>query len=44
MENIIIIGILIIAVVIGVIYTVKHFRGESSCCGGGSSMKAKKRN
>ena len=28
MENIIIIGILIIAVVIGVIYTVKHFRGE----------------
>lgn len=43
MENIIIIGILIIAVVIGVIYTVKHFKGESSCCGGGSSVKAKKK-
>lgn len=36
MENIIIIGILVIAVVIGVIYTVKHFKGESSCCGGDS--------
>lgn len=43
MENIIIIGILVIAVMIGVIYTVKHFRGESSCCGGGSSVKAKKK-
>lgn len=43
MENIIIIGILIIAVVIGVIYTVKHFKGESSCCGGGSSVKEKKK-
>lgn len=43
MENIIIIGILIIAVVIGVIYTVKHFKGESSCCGGGSSVKVKKK-
>ena len=43
MENIIIIGILLVAVVIGVIYTVKHFKGESSCCGGGSSVKVKKK-
>lgn len=43
MENIIIIGILIAAIIIGVIYTVKHFKGESSCCGGGSSVKAKKK-
>lgn len=43
MENIIIIGILVVAVIIGVIYTVKHFKGESSCCGGGSSVKVKKK-
>lgn len=43
MENIIIVGILLVAVVIGVIYTVKHFKGESSCCGGGSSVKEKKK-
>lgn len=43
MENIIIIGILVAAIIIGVIYTVKHFKGESSCCGSGSSVKAKKK-
>lgn len=43
MENIVIIGVLVIVVIIGVIYTVKHFKGESSCCGGGSSVKVKKK-
>lgn len=43
MEDMIIVGIIVIALVIGVIYTVKHFKGESSCCGGGSSAKVKKK-
>lgn len=43
MENIIIIAIIAVVAVVGVIYTVKHFKGESSCCGGGSSVKAKKK-
>ena len=36
MENIIIIGIIAVLVVIGIRSTLKHFKGESSCCGGGS--------
>ena len=43
MEDMIIIGILVIALVIGVIYTIKHFKGESSCCGGGSAVKVKRK-
>lgn len=43
MENIIIIGILVVLLVIGIRSTVKHFKGESSCCGGGSSVKPKKK-
>ncbi len=43
MENYIIIGIISIIVIIGVIYTVKHFKGEGGCCGGGSyKPKSKK--
>jgi len=43
MENCIIIGIVAVIVVIGVLYTVKHFRGESGCCGGvGYKPKRKK--
>lgn len=42
MENFIIIGIIAAVVAIGVIYTVKHFRGEGGCCGGGS-LKLKKK-
>ena len=36
MENIIIIGILAVVVVIGIVNTVKHFKGQGGCCGGGS--------
>lgn len=43
MENIIIIGIIIIAVAVGVYSTVKHFKGEGGCCGGGSYKPKKKK-
>lgn len=35
METFIIIGVLAVIVVIGIIYTVRHFRGKGGCCGGG---------
>lgn len=35
MGNVIIIGILVIIVVIAVVNSVRHFKGESGCCGGG---------
>ncbi|MBO5373421.1 MAG: heavy-metal-associated domain-containing protein [Lachnospiraceae bacterium] len=34
MDNIIIIGILVVLVVVGIRYTMKHFKGEGGCCGG----------
>ncbi len=43
MENYIIIAVIAIIVVIAVISSVKHFKGEGSCCGGGSSYKPKKK-
>lgn len=42
MKNYIIIGIIAVIVVVGVYYTVKHFKGEGGCCGGGS-LKLKKK-
>ena len=36
MENIIIIAILAILLLVGIRATIKHFKHESSCCGGGS--------
>lgn len=43
MENLIIIGIIVLAVVIGIVNTVKHFKGEGGCCGGGSYKPRKKK-
>ena len=43
MENIIIIGVLAVVVVIGVVNTMKHFRGQGGCCGGGGSYKPRKK-
>lgn len=43
MENIIIIGILAVVVVIGIVNTVKHFKGQGGCCGGGGSYKPRKK-
>lgn len=37
MENIIIIGVIVILVLIGIRSGIKHFKGEGGCCGGGSS-------
>lgn len=43
MENVIIIGIIIIAVAAGVYSTLKHFKGEGGCCGGGGYKPKKKK-
>ena len=42
MENYIIIGVIALIVAVGVFYTVKHFKGEGGCCGGGT-LKLKKK-
>ena len=41
MENIIIVGILVIVVAIGLRSAIKHFKGEGGCCGGGSKPAPK---
>ena len=33
--NYVIIAILVVMIAIGIVYTKKHFSGESGCCGGG---------
>ena len=43
MSNVIIVIILLIAVVFGMKETVKHFKGEGACCGGGNSKPKKKK-
>ena len=43
MEDYIIFGIIAVILVIGVIYTVRHFKGEGGCCGGGSYQPKKKK-
>ena len=35
MGNVIIIGILVIAAALGIRNSIKHFKGEGGCCGGG---------
>lgn len=39
----IIIGILLILIIIGICSGRKHFKGEGGCCGGGSSVKVKRK-
>ncbi len=43
MENIIIGIILLVVVILGIRESIKHFRGEGGCCGGGSSKPQKKK-
>ena len=43
MENFIIIAILVLAVGFGVVSTIKHFKGQGGCCGGGSYKPKKKK-
>ena len=43
MDTFIIIGIILLIAAIAVTYTVKHFKGEGGCCGGGSFKPKKKK-
>lgn len=43
MTDYVIVGILIILIVIGIRSSVKHFKGEGGCCGGGSAVKVKRK-
>lgn len=43
MENFIIALILAVLIIIGLNATKKHFKGEGGCCGGGSSVKPRKK-
>lgn len=43
MVNYMIIGILAVAVIIGIRSTIKHFKGEGGCCGSGSYKPKKKK-
>ena len=43
MENYIIIGIIAVIVVVAVISSIKHFKGEGGCCGGGSYKPKRKK-
>ena len=42
-ENIIILVIILMAVAFGIRESVKHFKGEGGCCGGGSAVQPKKK-
>ena len=41
-EDLIIIALILLAVIVGAIWTVKHFKAESGCCGSGA-YKAKRK-
>ena len=43
MQDLIILGILVVAIIIGVFYTVSHFKGKGGCCGGGNTYISKKK-
>ena len=43
MQDLIIIGILVALFIVGVIYTINHFKGKSGCCGGGNTYISKKK-
>lgn len=43
MADKIIIAVIIVLVLVGIRSGVKHFKGEGGCCGGGSSVKVKRK-
>ena len=43
METYIFIGILAVIVVLAIVSSIKHFKGEGGCCGGGSYKPKKKK-
>lgn len=42
MQDIVIVIILAVLLAVGVVYTVRHFKGKSACCGGGNTYVSKK--
>ena len=43
MENLVIIAVLAVVIAVGVFSCVKHFKGQGGCCGGGGSVRTKKK-
>ncbi|MBQ8814384.1 MAG: heavy-metal-associated domain-containing protein [Lachnospiraceae bacterium] len=43
MEDMIIVGVIVILVIVGILSGKKHFKGEGGCCGGGSTPVPKQR-
>ena len=43
MENILIIGIVVVMIFLGIRSSMKHFRGEGGCCGGSAPIKKQKK-
>lgn len=43
MENLLILVILAALVLVGIIYAVRHFKGQGGCCGGGGAYISKKK-
>ncbi len=43
MGNVIVISILLVAVCFGVWNSIRHFKGEGGCCGGGGTIREKKK-
>ncbi len=43
MENFVIIGVIAVVMVIALLASIKHFKGEGGCCGGGSYRPKKKK-
>ena len=43
MENIVIIAIIAVLFLLGINSSIKHFKGQGGCCGGGSTYVSKKK-
>ena len=43
MANVLVLVILLLVIILGLISAIKHFKGQGSCCGGGSDIKSKKK-
>ena len=43
MKDYVIIGVIVLIVALATFYTVKHFKGEGSCCGGGGYRPKRKK-
>lgn len=43
MGNVIMIAVIVVAVLLGVRSSIRHFKGEGGCCGGGGDVKPKRK-